>query len=267
MAITGTTTAYSQVAIGDPVNCNLAHPNSAVLSAASSDVIGAGFGVDLASDAIGGYRELIALPSSASGIFHGIVPRRAIPSDEQAVLLGSSVDQLYPGQNLQVFDHGSWRVPITENVTALGAAYLVFSGANAGKFAAGSGAVSQVTTGTVVANNADQVGLDVDSLPRLEVTSTASATDTAVLLRDAWNARSDLAAVAVASAAAAVLTLTFLDDTAHTVVAYSPATADITPIANTATAVAAIARLVPGARWDVTTTGASGAGILNLGDN
>ena len=43
--------------------------------------------------------------------------------------------------------------------------------------------------------------------------------------------------------------LTFKDYTTHTVVAYSPATADITGIANTTTAVAASAVLLPNATW------------------
>jgi hypothetical protein len=43
--------------------------------------------------------------------------------------------------------------------------------------------------------------------------------------------------------------LSFLDDQAHTVTAYSPATADVTSITNTATAVEATAVLVPGYSW------------------
>lgn len=265
MSVNNFTTAFSQVAVGDRISGS--GDRAAFLSASSSDVITAGMGVDLASGAIaGGYKPLIALPSSASGQFVGIVPRAAIPTAEEAALLGSTAGQLYPGKAFSAFRFGVFRVPITANVTANNAAYLVFSGANAGKWAPSTGAVSQVTRGTVVPNNGDAVGLDVDSLPRIEVTSTASASGTATLIANAWNASAQHYAVAVASTDTNDVLLTFVDDQAHTVTAYSPATADVTPIANDTAAVAATARAVSGAFFRATTTGASGAGVLELLD-
>lgn len=96
--------------------------------------------------------------------------------------------------------------------------------------------VAQLTTGTVVANNGDTVGLKVDALADLTVVSTASAAGTATLLRDAWNGSAAHAAVAEATISGADIILEFFDHTAHTVLAVSPAVADVTPINNTKTA-------------------------------
>ena len=106
-------------------------------------------------------------------------------------------------------------------------------------------AVSQVTRGDVVFNGTDDVGLDVDALPTLFVPSNTSDDQTAEDLRDEWNASAQHAAVATASidtsGTESYIILTFLDDQAHTVVAYSPATADITGITNTTAAVEGVA--------------------------
>lgn len=136
-------------------------------------------------------------------------------------------------------------------------AYLVFSGADAGKWRNDDGgSAAQVTEGTVVANNGDTVGLTIDSLPNVTVTSTASASGTATLLANALNARADVFAILSATTNSDKVILTFKDTSAHTVAAVSPATADVTPITNTTTAVAATAALVPG----VTFLRASSAG-------
>jgi hypothetical protein len=159
------------------------------------------------------------------------------------------VDSYAPGAAVDVGRCGPFPVVVEEAVSAGDSIYCRMesdTGFVQGNFRNDSGAVSQITTGTVVANNSDTVGLTIDSLPSVTVTSTADATATAVLLRNAFNARADLFALAVATSAAAVLTLTFKDFASHTVVAVSPATADVTPIANTATAVSARAVLVPG---------------------
>jgi hypothetical protein len=91
--------------------------------------------------------------------------------------------------------------------------------------------VSQVTTGTVVANNGDAVGVYIDGV-LVSDTSTASASATATLLKDAVNANAFVKDKVVATTDGADLILTFTDYESHTVTAYTPATADVTPIAN-----------------------------------
>lgn len=95
----------------------------------------------------------------------------------------------------------------------------------------------QITTGTVVPNNGDTVGVKVDALANLTVVSTASAPGTAILLANAYNASASHFAVASAAAVASTIVLTFRDHSAHTVIAVTPATADVTPIVETNAAV------------------------------
>lgn len=256
MSFTDHIQVLPMVEVGEPVNgAARANKRPAQLSASSSEALLPGMGVCLSSS-IGNYRPLVALPSSASSVFYGIVPADAIPSAEEAAFNGETAGQVMPGKVFAVGvaapEGAQWRVPLPSGTsTANAQAYWIFTGANAGKWATGTGLVSQVTRGTVVANNGDAVGLDVDSLPRIEVTSTASASGTATLLADKWNASAQHYAVAVASTDSADILLTFAGGSAHTVAAYSPATADITPIANDTAAVAATAVAVPGAYFRV----------------
>jgi hypothetical protein len=101
---------------------------------------------------------------------------------------------------------------------------------------------SQVTRGDVESNGTDLVGWAVDDLDDLTVPSNTDDDTTAQDLADAWNESEAHAAVATASVdlsgAESWAVLTFLDDQEHTVAAVSPATADITSITNTTTAVA-----------------------------
>jgi hypothetical protein len=110
-----------------------------------------------------------------------------------------------------------------------------------------------VNTTAAVAAVHDNVGLTVDSLPNLYVASITDDDATATALAAAWNGSASHAAVATASAnlagATSLIVLTFLDDQTHTVAAYSPATADITSIANTTVAVAETAKLIPNYSW------------------
>lgn len=104
------------------------------------------------------------------------------------------------------------------------------------------GGTSQVTRGDVVFNGTDEVGLTVDGLT-ISVPSNTSDDQTATDLRDKWNAHPVAKGIATAtidlSGAESYIILTFKDRAAHTVVAYSPATADVTGITNTTAAVAA----------------------------
>lgn len=138
-----------------------------------------------------------------------------------------------------------------ESVSKGDAAYLVYSGADAGKWRNDDGGSAvQITRGDVEFNGTDDVGLTVDSLPSLFVASDTNDDITATALRDAWNASAQHAAVATASVdlsgSESYIILTFLDNAVHTVTAYSPATADVTSITNTQTAVAPTAAAVPG---------------------
>lgn len=122
---------------------------------------------------------------------------------------------------------------------------------------------AQVTRGDVAFNGTDAVGLDVDALPTISVASNTSDDQTAADLRDAWNASAQHYAVAVASidtsGAESYIILTFQDGgaAAHTVTAYSPATADVTGITNTTARVAPVAatRSVAGKVWQVDANG------------
>lgn len=119
--------------------------------------------------------------------------------------------------------------------------FVVATGVKVGQVAKSVGGTSEVWTGTVVANNADAVGLDIDDLPRVQVVSTADAAATATLLANAINARADLAAIVVATTDTIDVILAFRDTGEHDVAAYTPATADVTPLDVTTTAVAATA--------------------------
>jgi hypothetical protein len=108
-------------------------------------------------------------------------------------------------------------------------------------------------TTAAVAEVADDVGVTVDSLPALFVASITDDDTTATALAAAWNASSQHSAVASAAAdlagATSLIVLTFLDDQTHTVVAYSPATADVTSITNTTAAVAITGKIMPNLSW------------------
>lgn len=124
-----------------------------------------------------------------------------------------------------------------------------------------SAGTSQVTRGDVAFSTTDDVGLTVDSLPSLFVASDTSDDITVAALRDKWNGSAQHYAVAVASidlsGTESYIILTFVDKAAHTVTAYSPATADITGITNTTANVAAVAatRPVAGRIHQVDTSG------------
>jgi hypothetical protein len=112
-----------------------------------------------------------------------------------------------------------------------------------------SGGTSQVTRGDVEYNGTDNVGLAVDSLPNLFVPSNTSDDQTAIDLSVKWNGSAEHAAVATATYDNAGLTsyivLTFKDFAAHTVAAYSPATADVTSITNTGTGRQTVQVVIP----------------------
>lgn len=96
--------------------------------------------------------------------------------------------------------------------------------------AAATGAV-QVTVGTMSFNGTDDVGLTVDGLDVFVASNTSNA-QTLTDLKTEWDGTPAAVALAAMTVDATTVTLTFIDYLEHTVVAYSPATADITGITN-----------------------------------
>ncbi len=208
--------------------------------------------------AIGTVFDVMGQPSALTDIFAGVLiryPGSGPFTDTQQIILGQSTEWLPTNRSYILGVSGI--SPVVQFVgtapTVLDKVYRVCTGANYGKFAASDLGVAQVTRGDVVFNATDDVGLTVDSLPPLFVPSNTSDDQTAADLRDAWNASAQHFAVATAtidtSGSESYIILTFKDYATHTVVAYSPATADITGITNTTIAIAASAVLLPNATW------------------
>ena len=105
-----------------------------------------------------------------------------------------------------------------------------------------NGGTSQVTRGDVVFNGTDLVGVNVDGYT-VSVNSITDDDTTLAALVAKWNADPVAKALAAATGdtagAESWLYLTFIDSASHTVVAYSPATADVVTITNTVANVAA----------------------------
>lgn len=195
----------------------------------------------------------IAKPTSLTQVFAGVLIRTHGTNLPPAQIEAAGFDPKYlcPGyaysvaaQNLGVVVDYVGEAPLVGDPV-----YLVMTGANAGLWSKVDGAVSQVTSGTMAFNGTDDVGVIVDGLAPIFVASNVSNTQTNVDLVAAWNGNPAYAAIATASSVTATFTLTFLDDQVHTVVAYSPATADITGIVNSTAAVAATGKLIPNYSW------------------
>ena len=104
------------------------------------------------------------------------------------------------------------------------------------------GGTAQVTRGDFAFSTTDEVGYTVDGLT-ISVPSNTSDDQTVADWRNKWNAHPVAKALATASidtsGAESWGIITFKDSAVHTVVAYSPAAADVVSITNTTTAVAA----------------------------
>lgn len=204
-------------------------------------------GMWVAIDASGYDPQLVRVkqPGASTDVIYGLTSNECVhpTGDTHPSLPGGSADAWPAGRPLTVWRRGQaiGRAKGAVDKAYIGKpVYAVFSGKDKGKSMVSSGGSSQISTGNVIFNGTDNVGISVDSLPDLFVASDTSNDITALALRNKWNASAQHAAVATASGATNVFTLTFKDFEAHTFVAYSPATADITGIATTA-AVAAIA--------------------------
>lgn len=186
-------------------------------------------------------------PSSLSDRPYGIVMLEGALSKTNSDAVGPVLAHWPAGRAMSVARHfeGGIIGRADGEITAadVGApVYMVVSGVRKGWSRKNSGGTSQVTTGTVVPTNGDSVGLTIDALPSVSITSTADGAATAALLAAAVNGRADLAAIVTATTDNNDIVLTFKDFATHTVVAVSPATADVTPISST-TPVAASAVL------------------------
>lgn len=120
-----------------------------------------------------------------------------------------------------------------------------------------NGGTSQVTRGDVTFSGTDAVGVTVDGLD-IFVPSNTSDDQTAADLLAKWAAHPVAKTIATASidtsGSESWFILSFLDTAVHTVVAYSPATADVVNISNTTAAVAAT-RSSAGKIHDIDTRG------------
>ena len=220
---------------------------------------GMGVCIDTANPG-GGEILTVKLPTTADEAARcvGIVGSMLFGIGSPAGYVGQGYDVtlgIPPGKAFALHREDYVRVLIGADVSKDGAASLGYAAATRGKWypaATGTG-TSQVTRGDVEFNGTDLVGLTVDSLPTISVASATSDDNTATLLRNAWNASAEHAAVATATidldGGTSYIILTFLDTASHTVTSYSPATADVTSITNTATAAAATAAVVPGVRY------------------
>ena len=259
MAFTDHLQVQPMVDVGEPVNgAARSASRSAQLSASSVEAITAGMGVCWSSSAIGNYRPLVILPTS-SAEFAGIVPLDAIPSDEEAALAGATADQIIPGKCFRVGvahpEGAQWRVPLPAGTSTAGAqAYLIYSGANAGKWAISDLGTQPVYLGAVTSAGAGAIGFyatigGVQGVT-LSVTSVSAAVDSAALVA-LWNANAFYAAYGVATVGGTndiVIT-----GNAYTAISLTDASAGGNSIAmSTTTAlVAPTARAITGARFRV----------------
>lgn len=219
---------------------------------------GMGVCIDTANPG-GGEILTVKLPTSAAEAARCVgVVGAPIFDNSPAQLTAQGYDPtlgIPPGKSFALHREDYVKVLIGDAVSKDGAASLGYAAATRGKWypAANATGTSQITRGDVSFNGTDAVGLTVDALPNLFVASNTSDDQTATDLRNAWNASAQHAAVAAASidlsGAESYIILTFLDTATHTVAAYSPATADVTSITNTQTAVAATTALVEGVRY------------------
>lgn len=234
---------------------NASAPNPGTLTIANPDDgvegdLELGISVCLDSDDPGSIHRPTANDTAIYGIVvqgGGMRPHTGDPDD---------VDAYPPGSAVKILRKGPTPIIVEEAVSAGDPVYVRNVSAEdktQGHHRNDAAGVHQVTRGDVSFNGTDNVGLTVDSLVELFVASDTSDDITVVKLRNAWNASAQHFAVATAtsdtSGAESYIILTFKDYEEHTVVAYSPATADVTGITNTTEAVEAQAIQIPNAEF------------------
>lgn len=236
-------------------------------------------GVFVAVDTASGDPSIFAVrkPSSASDMILGVTEASPYPTQQTPPnQYGLAEGEAWPTHTaMQIAQDGLICVRIRANVSA---GDPVYAYAEAGSSTAGyatnseslSAGAHQVTQGDVEYSGTDAVGLVVDGY-LVSVASNASDDQTVEDLRDAWNNDAYAASIATAtmdtSGSESLIILTFIDYAEHIVVAYSPATADVTSITNTTEAVAQAAQAVryKNAKFWETRTAVQGDAYVELG--
>lgn len=212
------------------------------------------------------------LPTSISSKILGVVaatdiPRHQIPPSGYG--LKEDEDWL-PQQPYKAFYDGEVNVRIMADVTEGDPLYVyAVAGNTQNGWATNSPMMtsgsSQVTTGDVIFNGTDQVGVTIDGVT-ISVASNTSNNQTATDLRAAINNDPYFSTIVVASGATNQLILTFVGTASRIVAAYETGSAEIQNLATVA-AVAPVARAVryKNATFMESRTAAAGDAYADLG--
>lgn len=212
----------------------------------------AGYGIVYDATTAGNPTKVkVRSPSSMDDRYAGIVYRdgRFPRHQDPDATFGLTPPETVPsGAMFQRWRRGQPVLATNQAVSQGDPVFMVMTGPDAGKFRKDSGATSQASTITFTGGGGGgQADFDVDGLPAIVVADQGSDAANAAAVRDAWNARADLAALATASidaGAPTVLALAFKDDLAH---AFNDASVTVTlTFATPTSAVAATAKPIDG---------------------
>ena len=138
--------------------------------------------------------------------------------------------------------------------TVLDPVYLVMTGTDAGKWAASSGGVSQVTQYTVTTSAADDIIFDIDGLPQISVAATNNAAADAASIIAVWLAEPQYFALIgndasnIVDNADGTFVVTYVDEVAHVETDASTGANAFAGV-NSVEAVAANAKLLSDYSW------------------
>jgi hypothetical protein len=205
-------------------------------------------------------RNAIKKPTAASDKFVGVLVRTRggqIPA-AQIEASGFDPDWLLPGNTYAVLRENAGVVVefVGDAPTESDDVYLIFSGANAGKWRAtdgGTAGTSEIVTLTLTTTAADALAFNFDGLPDLAIASASGteATDAAAFFA-LWVANAAYAAIgSIVDNADGTLTITFFDDTTHAFTDNSGGASTITEAVDTAAvaAIPATAMLIANYSW------------------
>lgn len=227
---------------------------SAVTASVVQQQLDFGYGVVRDVPSITVNRNAIKKPSAASDVFVGVLVRTRggqIPP-AQIEASGFDPDYLMPGMTYAVLRANVGVVVeyVGDAPTESDPVYLIYSGANAGKWRVDNGGTSEVVTLTLTTTATDTVAFNYDGLPDLSIASATGteATDAATLF-GLWKANASYMAIGdIEDNGDGTLTITFNDTTTHTFTDNSDGTSSIAETVDTA-AVAATAMLIDGYSW------------------
>ena len=219
----------------------------------------------------------VHLPADAAEAIHGCLfagpySNHTTPANPY----GLTGDESWPaGVPMEFATNGDFCARLGANVSKGDPVYVIMDPTNAYNGHATNAlttknAAAQVTRGDVEYNGTDAVGVTVDGYT-VQVPSNTSDDQTATDLKAAWDADDYALTKATASinlsGDESYFILTFLDNEPHVVVAYSPATADITSITNTTAASAGTvtSKRYKSAVFTESRTLAEGSANLDLG--